>query len=98
MLKTKNMLAVCAAMGVFLLPAGSKAEDATQPINNNPNVIQHYQTYQPVPGNDQLYVLPPQYHGKTYPDEQEGEIGYYGTQKSSKADNPNPTNYYYYYY
>jgi len=97
MLKARNILAVCTAIGGVLLPFSSVAEDEFE-VYNTHKTIQYYQIYQPVPGNDQLYVLPPQYQGKTYPDEQEGAIGYHGTQKSSETDNPNPTNYYYYYY
>lgn len=97
MLKTINIFVVYAAIGMFLLPQSLQAEESDE-YYTNIYASENQENYQATPNNDQFYFVPSQYHGKTYPDEQEGAIGYHGTKKSSEADNPNPTNYYYYYY
>jgi hypothetical protein len=100
MLNTGNRIAVFTAVSLLLSPILSNAEDFTyNNVKKTPETTYYYSnTYSPVAGNDQLYVLPPQYQGKTYPEEQQGAVGYHGTNKSAEANSPNPANYYYYYY
>ncbi len=47
--------------------------------------------------NDSSYVMPQNYHGQYY-NQENNAIGYYGTSKSTDAHGNQPKGYYYYYF
>ena len=84
---------------ITLTSSEAKSEEDYYYQNNQQptNQQEQYQQHQ----LDNQYRYPTEYNQKTYPDEQEGAIGYHGTKRSSDNSGSNPGhngNYYYYYY